>query len=136
MTASKPAFPESWLHARLEKASGVRAFPLHVPRGQSLPFVYFQREDTFRERDLMGNVGSPVASFVVAVFAKQYMQAKEMAAAIRLGVDDFSGSENGVTIQHASIVSENDAFPDYEDGVDTPTYGVEIRLEVRFEEGL
>lgn len=84
----------------------------------------------------MGNVGSPVASFVVAVFAKQYMQAKEMAAAIRLGVDDFSGSESGVTIQHASIVSESDAFPDYEDGVDTPTYGVEIRLEVRFEEGL
>jgi hypothetical protein len=93
------------------------------------------RTGTVRQRHTRGNAGTPVAQFGVTAVAPNYLAAKELANAIRLGIDGMAGvTEEGVTIQSVAIADEADADPELYAGDDRPTYAVNLVFDVRFTE--
>ena len=128
------AFPEQWLHASIEAATGLRAWPADVPEGERPPFVVFARTATERERYLPYPSGSPVATFEVLVFAESYLEGKHIADRIRRECDNFTGEFDGVTIQEASLSDERDGEPVEFGGEGKPTYSVEMTFLIRFAE--
>jgi hypothetical protein len=122
------------LSKALDEAAGCRSYPVYVPKGATTPLVWFRRSATSRERHLDDSAAVPVATFDVAVYADTYLEAKALADAIRLRVDNFAGMADGVNIQRCYLISESDGDPEFFRGEDVPTYSIDLVFEVRFTE--
>jgi hypothetical protein len=130
------AFPEKWLRSRLDAATTAGIHPVLAPQNASLPLVVYRRNGTRRERDMRGNVGRPVATFSVSVVSATYSEAKQIADDIRVGVDNFTGASDGVTIVNTALVSEADNMERPLEGQAKPLYRVDQIYEVRFHESV
>jgi hypothetical protein len=128
------AFPEKWLRARMVSATTAGIHPVMAPQNAAMPLVVYRRTGTRRERNLLGNVGRPVASFSVSIVSYTYSEAKEIADAIRLGVDNFTGTADGVTIVNTALVSESDNYERPLEGQAKPMYRIDQVYEVRYHE--
>ena len=129
------AYPEAWLWKAIETAAGCPTYPAYVPREAKPPYVAFARVGTLRERHMDGNAAVPVASFTVTAVAAQYLETKQLARQVRLGIDGFAGqTPAGVQILSAAVTDETDADPEQYAGDDRPTYAVNLSLDVRFHE--
>lgn len=130
------AFPEKWLRSRLDAATAAGIHPVLAPLNAPFPLVVYRRNGTRRERSLVGNAGRPVASFSVSIVAETYSQAKEIADAIRLSVDNFTGESEGVKIVNVALASEADNMERPPEGQSKPLYRVDQIYEVRFHENV
>lgn len=127
------AFPEKWLRERLDLATDAGVHPVLAPQNAPFPLVVYRRTGTRRERNLVhGNVGRPVATFSVSIVTETYSQAKDIADAVRLSVDNFTGESNGVRIMGVSLVSEADNMERPPEGQAKPLYRVDQVYEVRY----
>jgi hypothetical protein len=125
--------PENWIRETIEEAAECNAYPVHVPTAASLPYVRFMRESTTRTPTLDGTA-APVGTFIVEIYAATCTQAKEIADAIREGMDNFSGESGGVTIDDVDLADEKDGDPVFIDGDETPTYLVEQTYLIYWQE--
>jgi len=130
------AFPEKWLRARLDSATTAGIHPVLAPQNAAMPLIVYRRTGTRRERNLLGNVGRPVATFSVSIVSYTYTEAKEIADAIRLGVDNFTGLSEGVTIVNTALVSESDNMERPLEGQAKPLYRIDQIYEVRYHENV
>lgn len=130
------AFPEKWLRARLDSATTAGIYPVLAVQNASYPLVVYRRTGTRRERGLTGNFGVPVATFSVSVVAETYTQVKEIADAIRLACDNFTGDSQGVKIIQTVLASESDNMERPPEGQAKPLYRVDQVYEVRFQESV
>jgi hypothetical protein len=81
-------------------------------------------------------VGRPVATFSVSIVSYTYTEAKEVADAVRLGVDNFTGVAEGVTIVNTALVSESDNMERPLEGQAKPLYRIDQIYEVRYHESV
>jgi hypothetical protein len=130
------AFPEKWLRARMVSATTAGIHPVLGPQNAAVPMVVYRRTGTRRERSLKGNVGRPVATFSVSVVSYTYSEAKEIADAIRLKVDNFTGVAEGVTIIDTALVSESDNYERPLEGQAKPMYRIDQVYEIRYHESV
>lgn len=128
------AYPEKWLRARLDAATTAGVHPILAPQNAPFPLVVYRRTGTRRERNMVGNVGRPIATFSVSIVAETYSQAKDIAEAIRLNVDNFTGDYSGLKIVFTSLVSEADNMERPAEGQAKPLYRVDQVYEVRYHE--
>ena len=75
----------------------------------------FQGEDTH----VNGNM-------LVTCLAPTYQQAKELAAAVRTGLDGFGGTKDGTEFGYIECVDESDVPAEPLQGEATPTFGVSL----------
>lgn len=130
-------FPEAWLWATIEAATGHKAYPANVPRENTPPpYVVFSRERTTRDRHLMNNGGVPVASIVVVCVSLKYLDAKSIANTVRRAVDSARDVPipGGGMIESVALVDEADGEPVQYGGDDAPLYSVVLSFDVRFTE--
>jgi hypothetical protein len=130
------AFPEKWLRARLDSATTAGIHPVLAPQNAAFPLVVYRRTGTRRERNLMGNVGRPVATFSVSIVSYTYTEAKDISDAVRLAVDNFTGLAEGVTIVNTALVSEADNMERPLEGQAKPLYRIDHVYEVRYHENV
>jgi len=130
------AFPEKWLRSRLDSATTAGIYPVLAVQNASYPLVVYRRTGTRRDRGLTGNFGVPVATFSVSVVAETYTQVKEIADAIRLACDNFTGDALGVRIIQTVLASESDNMERPPEGQAKPLYRVDQVYEVRFQESV
>jgi hypothetical protein len=130
------AYPEKWLRTKLDEATTAGVYPILAPQNAPFPLVVYRRTGTRRERDMIGNVGRPIATFSVSIVAETYSEAKDIAEAVRLNVDNFTGSHSGLTIVFTSLVSEADNMERPPEGQAKPLYRVDQVYEVRFYENV
>jgi len=128
------AYPEQWLWATLEKATGFRAWPAEAPQTESAPYCVFARAETARERHLTGGLEQAVATFNVWIYTPKYLDGKAAADRARVAMDNFGddGSEN--TIRGCFLTAESDGEPVDFTGEGKSTYVNELVFEVRFSE--
>ena len=124
--------PEKWLRARIQAATTAGIYPVLAVQNAPFPLVVYRRTGTKRERGLTGNFGVPVATFSIVVVSETYTQAKEIADAIRIKVDNFTGEQEGVKINLAWLTSEQDNMERPPEGQSKPLYRVDQVYEVRF----
>lgn len=127
------SYPEGWLKSAIEEAE-VDAYPLVVPEGTLPPFVVYSRTSTAREESLDGSAGSPVGTFLIEIYADGYVQAKDLADAVRAEINNFSGSASGATIQWTALTEEADGDPVLLDGREKPTYLIQQTLQITWVE--
>jgi hypothetical protein len=70
----------------------------------------------------------------VAVYADDYVQAWTLAGQITAAIHTFAGTADGTTVEHCLVLDERDGQPDYLEGRETPTYTVELSVEIRWAE--
>lgn len=126
------AYPEGWLKQAMEAAAGCSVYPLVVPEGAAPPYIVYGRASTERERTLGNYIGQPQGSFNVEVYADGYIQAKQIADAIRGACHGFQGVADGVEIVEAQLADEADGSPEFLEGRDTPTYLISQTFFIRW----
>lgn len=129
------AFPEKWLRSRIASATTAGVHPVLATQNAPYPLVVYRRSGTRRDRGVgHGNFGVPVATFSVSIVAETYGQAKEIADAVRLKVDNFTGDADGVKILMTVLAAESDNMERPPEGQAKPLYRVDQVYEVRFQE--
>ena len=137
---SLPEAPEAFLFQRLTSQTAVsslvgqRVFPLIAPTGTPLPLVVFQRTNVDRPRSLTGNVGNPVVTLQLTTYGTSYTSVKQIARAVRLAVDNWTGTTANVTIQRTTITGESDGVEMPQDDQMLPYYSVQQSYEFRINE--
>ncbi|NBW19111.1 MAG: DUF3168 domain-containing protein [Caulobacteraceae bacterium] len=137
---SLPEAPEAFLFQRLTSQTAVsslvgqRVFPLIAPTGTPLPLVVFQRTNVDRPRSLTGNVGNPVVTLQLTTYGTSYTSVKQIARAVRLAVDNWTGTTANVTIQRTTITGESDGVEMPQDDQMLPYYTVEQTYDFRINE--
>lgn len=137
-----PGSPHVWLREKIEAATGSTAWPVGMTGTYGPPFVVYAREATSREQVLADTFDDtpttdavpPVARFLVAIYADDYVQAWTIAGQITAAIHKFAGTASGTTIDHCLVLDERDSQPDYLEGRETPTYTVELSVEIRWTE--
>ncbi len=87
-----------------------------APEDQRAPFITYQRVGEDKIRDINGPSGLARTIFQVDVYAAGYLQSKEIAKAVRLALDGFSGN---VTIDSDSVQIGGISFQDGRDFEET-----------------
>lgn len=136
------AGPHVWLKEKIEDATSVTAWPVGMTGTEGPPFAIYAREATSREQVLADVLDStpetdaipPVARFLVGVYADDYVDAWTLADQITAAIHKWSGTENGTTVDSCMVLDERDGQPDYLPGRETPTYTVELSVEIRWVE--
>lgn len=137
---SLPEAPEAFLYQRLTSQTAVssligsRVFPLLAPTGTPLPLVVYQRTSVERPQSLTGNVGNPVVTLQLTTYGTSYTSVKTIARAVRLAVDNWTGTTAGVTIQRTTLVTEADGVDMPADDQMLPYYSVQQSYEFRINE--
>lgn len=126
--------PETWLRKAIDDATTAGVHPVLAPQNAPFPLVVYRRSATRRERGLTGNFGVPVATFSVSIVAQSYSEAKDIADAVRLKADNFTGDFSGVKIVTTALVSESDNMERPPEGQAKPLYRVDQVYDVRFQE--
>lgn len=126
--------PETWLRHAIDEATTASVHPVLAPQNSPFPLVVYRRSATRRDRGLGGNFGVPVATFSVSIVSQTYSEAKDIADAIRLKADNFTGDFSGVKIITTALVSESDNMERPPEGQAKPLYRVDQVYEVRFQE--
>jgi hypothetical protein len=134
--------PHVWLKEAIEAATSETAWPVGMTGTEAPPFVIYAREATGREQVLADTFSAtpaedqinPVARFLVAVYCDDYVQAWDLAGQITAAIHKFTGTAHGTTIEHCMVLDERDGQPDYLEGRETPTYTVELSVEIRWNE--
>ena len=132
--------PEAFLFQRLSGQTaisqyvGSRVYPHMAPLGTPLPLVVYQRTNVERPRSLTGNVGSPLVTLQLTSYATSYTSVKSIARAIRLAVDNWTGTTAGVTIQRTTLMLETDGIEVPQDDQQLPYYNVQQTYEFRIDE--
>lgn len=135
-------YPHVWLKEAIEAATGATAWPVGMTGKESPPFSIYAREATGREQVLADTFDDtpsldaipPVARFLIAVYADDYVEAWTLAGQVTAAIHKFAGTVDGTTIDHCLVLDERDGQPDYMDGRETPTFTVELSVEIRFHE--
>jgi len=134
------AAPQIWLRSAIEAAAGCDAYPVQAPEGVAPPYVIYERTATSREQIVADTLDSPAAGTLlppsaaisVLVFVDDYVAVWETSSAIVAALHGFAGEHEGTTIESSLVIDERDSEPVYMDGRDTPTYVVELTVEVRW----
>ena len=137
-----PGSPHVWLREKIEAATSATAWPVGMTGTEAPPFVIYAREATGREQVLADTFDDtpstdavpPVARFLVAVYADDYVEAWTISGQITAAIHRWAGTASGTTIDHCLVLDERDGQPDYLSGRETPTYTVELSVEIRWAE--
>ena len=132
--------PEAFLFSRLTSQTnvsqhiGTRVYPIIAPQGTPLPLVVYQRTSVERPQSLTGNVGNPVVTLQLTTYGTSYTSGKNIARAVRLAIDGWTGTTASVTIQRTTLVSEADGVDLPADDQTLPYYNVQQTFEFRINE--
>ena len=134
--------PETFLYARLAANAtvagyvGSRIYPVLAPMGTAMPLVVYQRTGVSREPALNGPTGNPVISVQLTTYGTSYIDLKQIARAIRLSVDGYTGVYGNCTIQRTNLTSEQDGAEMPTDDQMLPFYFVQQTFEFRVAEAV
>ena len=134
------AAPQIWLRSAIEAATGFNAYPVQAPEGVQPPYVIYERTGTSREQLVADTLDNPAAgtatppttTITVLAYRDDYVEVWDLCETIVEAVHGYAGEHEGTLVESCLVVDEKDAPPEYMDGRDTPTYVVEMTVEVRW----
>ena len=106
-----------------------------IAQDDTYPLVLYKRTGTERVRNSMSSSGAVTATYDIGCFAKtKHMDAVELANAVRLAIDGYSGGANGIQIQKITLSNDIDD-PKIDDETEQGwLYGVSYEATVKYVE--
>ena len=105
---------------------GTRAYPLVIPQNAALPAVCYQTITTQRKTHMRGPSHTPAQRTQITIKASNYDNAVVVANLIRVLLEGYAGTVQGVKI--AGIMLENEY-----DGFNLDTRSVTVRQDYRIQ---
>lgn len=113
---------------------GNRIYPGRAPQKPTMPYLVYHRISTIRESTLdVGNAKVPEVRMQVDVIAATQAVVEEILNAMRISMDNFIGTSNGVTVLGVSVVDEQDQ-PEFYEGSDTVFYHSSLDFSIIYRE--
>ena len=132
--------PEMVLHnAIISDASitahvGHRVYPHLAPAVDDLPFISWRRVTIRREATFVGAMGVPAVQIEYLIFAATYLEARQIADAVRATLDGYTGSFENTTVRQTHLDAEEDQVVSL-DGSEVPNaYAVSQTYETMWQE--
>jgi hypothetical protein len=132
--------PEMVLHnaitsdAEIVRHVGYRVYPHLAPAVDDLPFINWRRRSIAREQTMAGPMGVPTVTLEYAIFAETYLEARQIADAMRAVLDGFTGRFDNTFVRHASLDGEDDNVVSL-DGSEVPNaYAVTQTYDILWQE--
>lgn len=132
--------PEMVLHnaitsdASVTSHVGHRVYPHLAPAVDSLPFISWRRLSIRREQTLSDPMGVPFVQVEYLMFAESYLEARQIADAVRAVLDGYNGSFDNTTVRQTSLDAEEDQTVAL-DGSEVPNaYAVSQTYEILWQE--
>lgn len=131
---------ERALHSILASAGGVtqlvgdRIYPIQMNQGKGLPAITYQQISGPREHNVSGPIGWVQSRYQVTAWATTYPEAVDLATAIRVAVDGFSGTSAGLVIDHIFVEDEGDISDLSPENSELTVYGKRIDAQIVFKE--
>jgi len=85
-----------------------RVYSGFVPQEVTMPFIMFRRDRTERNRSLDGPSGLVAAEIEVNCISQSAAQLQSLADAVRLALDNYSGTNKGITVHRSFLDDESD----------------------------
>lgn len=134
MSASKALRARLIDDATISGLVGTRIYPGRAPQKPTMPYLVYHRISTIRESTLdIGNAKVPEVRMQVDVIAATQAVVEEILNAMRLSMDNFIGTSNGVTVVGVSVVDEQDQ-PEFYEGSDTVFYHSSLDFSIIYRE--
>jgi hypothetical protein len=96
--------------AAVTDIAGERIYPVRLPRGATLPAVTYFLVSGPRDQTQQGPSGLVPARIQVSCWAEGYDAMKSLADAIRLTLDGYRGTTEGVRIGGIELINSQDLF--------------------------
>jgi len=111
-----------------------RVYPQVMDEGAVLPAIVYHHLNTGREWVLDGPVNLTEPRFQVNCFAATYYQARDLANKVRLVLNGYSGTANGVKIWGIEIENEGDLLFESASATGLRRYGKRVDIRIHFRE--
>lgn len=113
---------------------GDRIYPVQIDQGAGLPAIAYQQISGPREHNVSGPIGWVRARYQITAWADTYLDAIDLATAIRVAVDGYSGTIAGLVIDHIFVVDEGDVPDLSAENSALNMYGKRIDVQIVFKE--
>jgi len=111
-----------------------RVYPRLLPPKITLPAIAYQQISSIHEQKLSGPADFAVTRFQITCIAKTYEEVVELATAVRLALDGYSGTWDDMTVEACTIESEYE-IPVFEpENSTTRQYGRGLDFMITFKE--
>lgn len=131
---------ERALHSILSSAGGVtqlvgdRIYPVQIDQGKGYPAIAYQQISGPREHNVSGAIGWVQSRYQITCWGSIYDDALDLATAVRVAVDGFSGTAAGLVIDHIFVVDEGDISDLSPENSKLTVYGKRIDAQIVFKE--
>ena len=91
----------------------IKCYPIRLPQDVTLPAMMYRRISGQRIRSIQGPTGLAHPLIELSVYSKSYLEAKELAAEVRVLLDGFRGViGSGSLVENIIIENDQDTFDD------------------------
>ena len=87
---------------------GTDLWPVYLPQGAGLPAIVYKQIGETDDLTLEGAAGLPDGRFQFTIFAATHASCRDLTAALKLLLSDYSGVSADVTIEHVRILNKGD----------------------------
>lgn len=89
---------------------GTRVYPALAPMGATLPYVVYQHISGVRETAFGDDPGIARARIQVAAWSDEYSEARQVAEAVRQGLQRYRGTVGGVEVLDVFVEADFDQY--------------------------
>ena len=113
---------------------GEKIYPVKIPEGTGLPAISYQQISGPREHNVSGAIGWVESRYQINSWAATYLEACDVATAVRVAIDGYAGTSALLVIDHIFVVDEGDVSNLLADNEELDMYGKRIDTMIVFKE--
>ena len=100
-------------NAGVSALAGDRIYPVYMPQSCTMPAIAYQEIASTREYVMSGAIGMVSARYQINCWDDDYAGARDLADAVRIALEDYSGVISGVSIYTTFLADQRDltVFP-------------------------
>jgi len=110
--------------ALVGSGSNARIYPMLVPENGTYPCITYQEISYIIPRGLVNAAGPATSRYQFNCWARTALAAKELAEAVRGGLDGYQGAVGGISFQLVRMVNRNDTLEESADQELERAFGV------------
>ncbi len=113
---------------------GTRIYPQILPPEAAMPAIVYHHLNTGRDWTMNGPVNLTEPRFQINCFAATYEQVRDLANKVRLALNGYSGTSNGVKIWGIEVENEGDLLMESKSATQLRRYGKRLDCRIHFRE--
>ena len=134
MAAEKALYSILSTTGAITQLVGDAIYPVQLEQSANLPAITYQQISGPRAHEVDGPMGWVESRYQITMWAATYLAACDVANAVRVAIDGYSGTVASLDIDHIFVVDEGDVSALFAEDVELDIYGKRIDAMIVFRE--